>query len=110
MTPEERRVLYPLARNLRLEHEGTWSDLKYETQHGPQFVEFPYYPAALEFQRDAQGAIDRLGNDDKTVLLTQWRSKPRHPYDFNNDRRILQQYAIILVDLMVTRARRAGAR
>ena len=110
MTPEERRILSPLARQLRLDYPEDWSSLKYETQYGPEFGEFPYYPAALEFQKPAERAIADLNTTEKSALLAQWRSKPRYPYDFTDDQRILRQYQIILVDLLVTRARQAGAR
>ena len=110
MTPEERRILSPLAVRLRSDDPECWSGLKYETQNGPEFDEFPYYPAALEFQAPAHEAIVGLDASEKAILLAQWRSKDRSPYGFTDDARILKQYGIILVDLMVKRARRAGAR
>ena len=110
MTPEERRILSPLARQLRLGDPGNWSGLKYQTQNGPEFGEFPYFPAALEFQDSAQQAVAELATAEKTILLAQWRSKSRYPYEFTDDERILVQYGVILVDLIVQRARQAGAR
>ncbi len=50
MTELERRILLPLACRLRMEYAAAWSDLKYETQFGPETMEFPCYPAALDFQ------------------------------------------------------------
>jgi len=84
--------------------------LKYETQYGPEFGEFPYHPAAIEFQEVAQQAIAGLDDGDKAALVAAWRSKPRYPYEFADDERILKQYGVILVDLIVIRARQAGAR
>ena len=110
MTGEERRILFPLASSLRSEFPGMWADLKYETQYGPESCEFPYYPAAIEFQDSAQQAIAGLSDSDKMALVEAWRSKPRYPCDFTHPDRILQQYGVILVDLIVTRARQAGAR
>jgi hypothetical protein len=110
MTEQERRILSPLARSLRAECAESWSDLKYQTQFGPEFVHFPYYPAAVEFQDPAQQAIAALDSKDKSSLLESWRSRPRYPFDFNRDERILTQYAVILVDLIVKRARQAGSR
>ena len=110
MIPAERKILSPLARSLRIEYDGLWSDLKYETQHGPEFAQFPYFPAALEFQRPAEDAIASLDDGDKNTLVAAWRSRPRYPYDLTDDARILKQYAVILVDVIVTRARQAGAR
>jgi hypothetical protein len=110
MTPEERRILSPLARQLRLDYPEDWWSLKYQTQNGPELCEFPNHPAALEFQKPAQRAIAELDGVQKSVLLAQWRSKPRYPYDFTDDQRILRQYEVILVDILVKRARQAGAR
>ena len=110
MTAEERRILSPLARTLRLDCPGAWSDLKYETQHGPESAEFPYYPAAVEFQRAAHDAIDGLNGLGKRALVAEWRSKPRHPSTFNDEDRILKQYGLVLLDLILVRARQASAR
>ena len=110
MTAEERQILNPLARELRIDNEGLWSDLKYETQQGPEFVEFPYFPSAIEFQAPAQAAIDALDPAAKATLVAAWRSRPRYPYEFTDEARILKQYAVILVDLIVKRAKQAGAR
>lgn len=87
-----------------------WSDLKYETQHGPEFCEFPYYQSAIEFQAPAQLAVAGLSDSEKSALVEAWLSKPRYPYDFTQPERILRQYGIILVELIVTRARQAGSR
>ena len=110
MTEVEKRILSPLARSLRLDKPGLWSDLKYQSQNGPEFAEFPYYPAAIEFQEAAQQIIAALESGDKTALVTAWRSKPRYPYTFTEDERILKQYGVILLDLIVKRARHAGSR
>lgn len=110
MTSEERRILSPLASSLRTEDPGSWSDLKYETQNGPYFGQFPYHPAALEFKDAAHHAIDQLPDGDKVALLAAWRSTSRYPYNFTDDHQILRQYEVILVDLIVKRARQAGAR
>jgi hypothetical protein len=110
MTSEEQRILSPLARQLRLDYPEEWWSLKYETQNGPEFGEFPYYPTAVEFQKPAQLAIANLDIAKKSILLEQWRSKPRYPHDFTDDQQILRQYGVILVDLLVKRARQAGAR
>jgi hypothetical protein len=110
MTPEERQILNPLAIGLRKKYEGLWWDLKYETQWGPEFTEFPYFPSAMEFERPAQRAIESLDPAQKAALVEAWRSRDRHPYDFTDEERILKQYAVILVDLIVKRARQAGPR
>jgi hypothetical protein len=35
-----------------------WWSLKYETQNGPEFLEFPYYPTAVEFHPAQQAVTD----------------------------------------------------
>ena len=110
MTPEERRILSPLASCLRVEYPEDWASLKYETHYGPEVVEFPYYPAAVEFLQVAQEAVAELGDSDKGRLVAEWRSRPRDPYKFNDNERILKQYGIVLVNLIVNRAKRAGSR
>jgi hypothetical protein len=110
MTAEERKILAPLARALRVGCPGTWSDLTHETQYGPEFLEFPYYPAAIEFESEARRAVARLDDSTKRALVPAWQSKPRHPYTFTHDAQILMQYAFVLLDLIVLRARPAGSR
>lgn len=109
MTREERRILGPLIPSLRIADPNGWWSLKYQTQFGPEFGDFPYYPAALEFERPAQQAIGALDAKEKTALVKSWQSRPRllHP---ESDDAILQQYAVILLDALVQTARRAGAR
>jgi len=87
-----------------------WEDLKEETQRGPEFAEFPYFMAAVEFQGPAEGAISGLDDGAKIALIEAWKSKPRHPYEFTDSDRILKQYAVILIDLLVSRAKCSGAR
>ena len=110
MIAEERKVLSPLARKLRVENANLWSALKYETQFGPNFGQFPYHPSAVEFQVIADAEIAALGDATKQALVAAWHSKPRYPFNFKDDERILKQYAMILVELIVTRACQAGAR
>jgi hypothetical protein len=49
---------FPLVRALRMLEDGLWSNLKYQTQYWPEFAEFPYFPAAVEFQ-DSVGAAGK---------------------------------------------------
>jgi hypothetical protein len=109
MTQQERQILGPLARRLREANPRAWSSLKHETQFGPEFSEFPYYPAALELQEPAQQMIGTLNPGEKALLLESWRST-RRLLHLQRDEEILNQYAVVLVDLLVQRARQAGAR
>lgn len=110
VTKAEKRILSPLIQRLRLDAQELWSSLKYETHYGPEFVSFPYFHAAIEFRDMAHEAIAGLDASEKIILLSEWRSKSRHPYTFTDDARILQQYEIIVLDQLVKRARQAGRR
>ena len=68
------------------------------------------HPAAMESQEVAQQAIGGLGDSDKTALVAAWQSETRHGYNLTDNEQILEQYGVILVDLIVSRARQAGAR
>lgn len=109
MTKEESRILSSLARSLRLSNPMTWSELKQQTQIGPEFAEFPYFPAALELENAARRVITALVPEDKDALLEAWHSKLRY-LRLDQDEEILRQYAVVLVDLIVQRARHAAAR
>jgi hypothetical protein len=110
MTQKEREILSPIVRRLWTDDPSTWSDLKYQTQYGPEFPNFPYYPAAVEFQDEAQRAIKNLTQADKNTLVAEWRAGFRHPYNFTDEDRILKQYGVIVIDQLVNRAKQAGAR
>jgi len=109
MVRTERKILGSLLRRIRLTYPDVWYDLKYETQHGPEFSEFPYYPAALELQAGATAAIGSLDEAEKDVLVSVWKSRPR-PVELRTRDEILTRYGTILLGYAVSTARRAGAR
>src|SRR5438552_1570160 len=77
MTRIERNILSPLIPRLRNSHPAAWSTLKEQTQFGPEFFDFPYYPAALEFEAMAIALVAGLEVAAKERLLAEWRRRPR---------------------------------
>lgn len=108
MTLEERRVLNPLVRKLRSDNPHYWWNLKYQTQFGPEVVDFPYYPAALEFRSAAADAISELPAAEKRLLIEQ-RAQAR-VVELDTEDQILRQYSAILLDALVSSAKSAGGR
>jgi hypothetical protein len=109
MLRSERKILGSLLRRIRLTYLDVWHDLKYETQHGPEFSDFPHFPAALELQAGATAAIGSLDEAEKDVLVRAWRARPRL-IELRTRDEILNQYGTILLDYVVSTARGAGAR
>ena len=109
MTAIERQILDPLAQKLRMAHPGVWSTVKHQSQFGPEDSDFPYYPAALDFQDPAQQMISGLDLREKSLLLKSWRSRPRLLH-LEKDEEILRQYELVLLDLLLKRAKQAAAR
>lgn len=83
--------------------------LKYETQHGPRSSQFPYYPAALEYEPIAKEAVLSLPPEVKRGLVLQWRSRFRL-IDLTQEEAILSGYATVIVDEIIRRAELAGSR
>lgn len=109
MTREETRILGPLLRRVRMLAPECWTELKYQTQHGPEFIEFPYFPAALELDKLASNAIMSLDDEQKKILVQQWRSRHRI-IKLESEQEILEQYGAVLLDYIVETAKWAGAR
>lgn len=109
MTRDEIKILGPLLRKVRRRNPYVWNDLKYQTQFGPEFGEFPYFPCALDLELSARSAIRRLEQAQKQILVAQWRSKPRMIH-LSTDEEILEQYGTMLLDYIVETAKMAGAR
>ena len=109
MTRQETSIIGPLLRQVRILSPEWWSELKYQTQYGPEFTDFPYYPAALEFKALARHAIIHLDDNKKEVLVQQWRSRHRM-IKLKSEQEILDQYATILLDYIVETAKWAASR
>ena len=109
MNKRERALL---ARPIRIVIESdkdAWSSLKYQIEHGLEAMDFPYYPAALEFTDAARAVIRALTEEEKGDLIAEWRRVPRDAEPMS-DVEILSRYAAVILDEVVTRARMAAAR
>ena len=109
MTRIEIKIIGPLLKRIRKSNLEVWNDLKYQTQFGPDFSEFPYYPAALELEPFVRKIIMRLPDKNKRSLIAEWHSKSRL-ISLNTEEEILQQYGTIFLDYIVETARWAGLR
>src|SRR6266576_3068275 len=104
MTRGELAILGPIATRLREADRESWWSLKYQTQFGPNFQEFPYHPAAIDFEEPAQEAIHGLPKKKKAGLVALWRSHSRL-VSVTPEEAILDRYAAVLVDYIVQLAR-----
>lgn len=109
MTRTELRILSPIASELRLAHPHDWWSLKYQTQFGPEFDDWPHFVAALEFVRPAEEAVHGLPRSAKSLLVAEWRSKPRDR-SVTPIEAVLDGYASMIIEVLVKRAITAGER
>jgi len=90
-------------------HRDDWKALKYQTEHGPESAHFPFYPAAVEFEEPARRVITSLSADQKGALIAEWNRQRIGTEPIIGDE-ILSQYASLVLDEVVQRARSAAAR
>jgi hypothetical protein len=109
LTRREREILREPIRNIVRANKYLWHDLKYETQYGPEFIHFTYYPSGVELWDIAKDEIAQLSDGAKIELLQQWHSSPR-VIRLTSDEEILDRYATVVLDEVVKRARTAGNR
>lgn len=72
MTRAELTILGPVAARLRRLRPGAWHSIRYQTQFGPEFPRFPYYPAALGLETVAQHLVHSLETVQKSALYAEW--------------------------------------
>src|SRR5438067_2306109 len=106
MSPAARRIVERLATLVRQGDVNAWHSLKYQTQFGPEFAEFPYYPAALELSKAAEDAIAACGPAEKTVLIADSLASSNARSD--SEGTILNRYSAVILDALISRARSAG--
>jgi hypothetical protein len=109
MRRRELQLLNPVASGVIDSNRGIWATLKYETQFGPEFHSFPYYPAAAELNRESKAAVKALSIDARHELVHLWKGS-RRLIDLETEDEILTRYGMVVLDLIVQRARRAGSR
>jgi len=103
LTKEEREILRGPIRNVIRADKSTWRDLKYEIQHEGIQEYFPYYMNALELWDIAKDEVGQLPEEVKIELVKQWHSSPR-VIDLTSDEKILDRYAMVVLDEVVKRA------
>lgn len=109
MTRSEWRILGPLATRLHNELPRIWRSLVYQTQFGPEFPSFPYFPAAIELERPAQELVHGIPPAQKATLLKEWVSQHRL-ISITPAEAILDRYSAAVVDVLISRAKTAGNR
>lgn len=109
LTSTEWRLLGPLATDLHARHPQLWSDLRFQTQYGPESHSWPYFPAALEFQSVARESVYALTRAQREALVLEWRSRTRL-ISLTPVEAILDRYGMIVLDILIRRARAAGRR
>lgn len=109
MTRTEFRILSPIARKLRKANLGLWQSLVYQIQFGAESIQFPYYPAALDFEPAAMEAVHDLPRDSKALLVKEWGSVHRL-ISRSTPEAILDRYGVMLMGLLISRAKAAGNR
>ena len=109
MTRIEWQILGPVATELHEQFPEMWDALRYQTQFGPESQSFPYFPAALDFEGPAIESVHSLPTTKKAILLEEWVSSHRYVSVTPPDA-ILDRYAIVVVDILVNRAKTAGGR
>jgi hypothetical protein len=109
MTRDELAILGPVASHLCKQTQAECNSLRYETQFGSCFAEFPYHPAAIDLESYAKDAIHSLPREQKNQLVACWRRSARL-ISITPPEAIIDRYAVMLIDILVRRARAAGAR
>lgn len=105
----EWRILSPLATRVRSKQLGQWFSLTYQTQYGPEFDSFPYYPAAMEMEGSAREEVHSLSRTDKALLVEAWRAA-RRVISITPEEAILDRYGLVVLDIVIRRAKKAGSR
>jgi hypothetical protein len=109
VTTREREILSGPIRLAIDSDRGAWDLLKHQINNGPEAMDFPYYPAALDFAAAAKSAVQALSEKDKQDLIAEWKRLPRL-VDRSDDDSILAGYAVVVLDQIVERARAAAGR
>jgi hypothetical protein len=109
MTKRERALLSgPIHRAID-RNRHAWDSLKFQTEHGPETTDFPYYPAALDFVEAAKEAVQALSAQEKQDLIAEWKRVPRL-VDRSSEDSILAGYAVVVLDQIVEKAKTEATR
>ena len=102
MNQIEWKILRSLVSRVISIERHWWNELKYQIEYGPYFSEWPGYVAALEMKETSRRLIFGLPPETKQMLLKEWKRCPRL-IDRETEEEILNQYALMLVEKVVTR-------
>lgn len=102
MNQIEWKILRSLVSRVISIERHWWNALKYQIEYGPYFSDWPGYVAALEMRGTARRLIFGLPTETKQTLLNEWKRRPRL-IDRKTEEEILDQYALIVVEKVVTR-------
>jgi len=106
MTNKELAILGNSIKKLIKSNRSAWIDLKKEIEdYGYQ----SYYCSQDYFKQAAIKEVFSLSKEAKEKLIKEWKRSYRL-IKLNTDDEILNQYALIVIDKIVSRARAAGAR
>jgi hypothetical protein len=100
LTPEQRRVLHPVIKAVAHHNPHLWWELK------RQIFDFgyqQYYPRQSEFDHPVRGAIENLRENEKEMLVTEWRRTEPSRADLAPDT-ILTIYSTLVIEEIVKRA------
>lgn len=106
MTKTEIGILGSSIKNLIKSNRKAWVNLKREIQ---DFGYQPYYSSQDSFKQTAIREVFSLTTEVKERLIKEWKKHYRL-IELNTDEQILNQYALIVVDRIVSRARASGTR
>ena len=106
MTKAELNILRGCISEIIRSHRGAWEGLKREIfDYGYQI----WYPSQGDFKDPAIRAVSSLSNDAKEKLIKEWKRMPRL-IERKTEDEILNQYALVVVERVVDRARAAQNR
>ena len=106
MNRHERALLRETINAVARHHPNAWWELKWQIYDGGFRS---YYPAQGEFNPAASRAVNALPDDRKQALIQAWNSS-NPPRESLPDVQILERYKILIVEVIVERARVAGNR
>lgn len=106
MTKVEREILSKSISNLSKKYKEEWQLLKEQIfDYGYQSV----YPAQDEFTKPIYFLVVNLSDEEKRVLINEWKSKSER-IQFETDERYLKQYEAYIMEELVSRASKATCR
>lgn len=107
MNKEELRLLKSCVNNVVKSNKVAWDELKLQIHsYGYQ----PYYDAQSWFGDDAKREVLALSEGDKRMLISEWKKDTTRVIKLESDKEILNQYALVVVEKIVERARSAASR